>query len=298
MMRWIAGLLVVLLAACGAAEPSPSVAPSAPSSPAPEATVDALPSVPVTPSASTAAATGALRARPLGAVEAAPLGYLEYLPPGHGDGERRPLLIFLHGAGEAGDGSGESVDLVAKLGIPEMIVAGDWPAEHPFVVLAPQYGTEPAEQDCALAEDVAAFVRFATTHYELDTSRVYLTGISCGAIGIWDYLASYGDEAVAAVVPIAGHAEWALEEAGCAPLTEVPVWAFHGARDEVVPVVHIEGPMDQIRACDGAEAADMKLTVYPDADHFEDNAWTRTYDLSAGHDIYTWMLGHANAPTE
>jgi hypothetical protein len=38
----------------------------------------------------------------------------------------------------------------------------------------------------------------------------------------------------------------------------------------------------------------MELTVYPDADHFENDAWTRTYDLSAGHDIYAWLLEHTN----
>jgi poly(3-hydroxybutyrate) depolymerase len=237
--------------------------------------------------------SGGLVARPAGSVEGAPLGYLEYLPPGNGDGEPRPLLVFLHGGGEAGDGSETALDLVDKLGIPELIAAGDWPDDRPFVVLAPQYGTEPAAGDCDVAEDVANFLDFATDYYEVDDDRVYLTGISCGAIGAWDYLAAHGDEVVAAAVPIAGHAEWALEEAGCAPLAEVPVWAFHGALDDVVPVVHIEGPMDQIRACDGAETVEMELTVYPDADHFDTDAWTRPSDLSAGHDIYAWMLEHS-----
>jgi predicted peptidase len=268
---------MVLLAACGASgQASPSAEPS----------VDAAQSA-STPSEG-------LTARPLGSVEGAPLGYIEYLPPGYGDGEPRPLLVFLHGAGEAGDGSETALELVDKLGIPELIAAGDWPDDRPFVVLAPQYGTERAEGDCAVADDLAAFLDFATQHYEIDPARVYLTGISCGAIGVWDYLAAHGDEVVAAAIPIAGQAEWALEEAGCAPLTEVPVWAFHGGVDDVVPVVHIEGPMDQIRACEGAASVEMELTVYPDADHVDNDAWTRTYDLSAGHDIYAWMLEHTN----
>jgi dienelactone hydrolase len=69
------------------------------------------------------------------------------------------------------------------------------------------------------------------------------------------------------------------------------VWAFHGAKDEIVPVVHIEGPMERIRACAGADPVEMELTVYPDANHA---SWFRTYDLSAGHDAYAWLLQHTN----
>ena len=278
-MRRVLWVFVVLVPACGGgAQGAPSAESSAQASRS-----DDVPS-------------GGLATRAIGSVEGAPLGYLEYLPPGYGDGDPPPLLVFLHGAGEAGDGSTEALELVDDLGIPHFIAAGDWPDDQPFVVLSPQYGTEAAEGECAIADDVAAFLDFATAHYEVDPARVYLTGISCGAIGIWDYLASHGDDVVAAAVPISGHAEWALEEAGCAPLTEVPVWAFHGAQDEVVPAVHIEGPMDRIRACAGVEPAELELTVYPDADHL--GAVNPTYDLSAGHDVYAWLLSHSNASAQ
>lgn len=275
-------VLALLLDACGGAgQGSPSGGPSA----AAEASIEASPSA--------AALSGALVARPLGSMDGAPLGYLEYLPPGYGDGEPRPLLVFLHGTGEAGNGSEAALDLVDDFGIPPLIAAGAWPADRPFVLLAPQYGTAPAEGRCGIAEDIADFLEFATKHYKVDVSRLYLTGISCGAIGVWDYLAAHSDEAVAAAVPISGHALWALEKVGCAPLAKVPVWAFHGAKDDTVPVAFVEGQIDQIRACDGAESVEVELTVYPDADH---DAWSRTYDLSAGNDIYAWLLEHTNTP--
>ena len=53
----------------------------------------------------------------------------------------------------------------------------------------------------------------------------------------------------------------------------------------------IEGPIAEIQACEGPDAIELELTVYPNADH---DAWTRTYDLTAGHDIYAWMLEHTN----
>ena len=273
-MPSIAWLLMIIVTACGGAAQG--------SDPA-ESIVETFPS--------TATPAGSLSVRAFGSVARAPLGYLEYFPPGYGDGAPRPLLIFLHGSGEAGDGSEAQLGLVDKLGPPHLIEAGDWPGDRPFVVLSPQYGTGPANNDCAIGDDIAAFLDFAIGHYEVDPARVYLTGISCGAIGTWDYFATHGNEVVAAAVLISGHPEWALEEAGCAPLTEVPVWAFHGALDNIVPMVHVEGPIDEIQACEGSDPIELELTVYPNADH---DAWTRTYNLSAGHDIYAWMLEHTN----
>jgi predicted peptidase len=129
--------------------------------------------------------------------------------------------------------------------------------------------------------------------YNIDRQRVYLTGISCGAIGIWDYMASHAaDDEVAATVTISGHGEWALDEAGCGLATMPPMWAFHGALDDIVAVVHIEGPMERLRACHEADPDGLELTIYPDADHL--SAIDRTYDGSAGHDIYAWLLEHTN----
>ena len=220
------------------------------------------------------------------------MGYLEYLPPGYGDGEARPLLVFLHGSGEAGDGSAAELGLVEKLGVPELIQAGDWPDDRLFVVLSPQYGTGPASGRCEIGDDVASFLDFAIDHYDVDPARVYLTGISCGAIGMWDYLAAHSDEVVAAALPISGHALWALEKGGCLPLTEVPIWALHGADDEIVPVDYVEGQIEEIGACDGAQSVEAELTVYPDTDHV--GAIDKTYDLSAGNDVYAWLLEHTH----
>ena len=291
-MRFVVGVFVALLAACGAAaQESPPGAPSADASLAVEPTI--APSVDVAPPPSATSPSVGMAPKPLGTVDGAPLGYLEHLPAGYGSGEAVPLLVFLHGAGEAGDGSEEALALVDDLGIPQLIAEGDWPDDRPFVVLAPQYATRYAEARCDFADDLAAFLDFATQRYEVDSARVYLTGVSCGAIGTWDYFATHsGDGVVAASVTISGHGEWALEEAGCDLAAMPPMWAFHGAADDVVPVAHIEGPMDQLRACDGADPDGLELTVYPDTDHIQ--PINRTYDLSAGHDIYAWLLEHTS----
>ena len=230
--------------------------------------------------------TGRPVLKPVGSVDGAPLGYVEYLPPGYGDGVARPLLVFLHGGGESGDGSEASLDAVFKLGVPKLIQNDEWPEDRPFVVLMPQYGVD-ASNDCQLADEVDAFLSFAIDNYDVDEDRLYLTGISCGAIGAWDYLAVNGDEVVAAAVLIAGHAEDAFAKAGCS-LGEVPIWVFHGRADSIVPIDFVEDRVAAIEACD-PPPEELELTVYPGVDH---NSWSRTYNLSEGHDVYAWLLEH------
>ena len=103
--------------------------------------------------------------------DGAPLGYLEYLPPGYGDGTPRPLLVFLHGAGESGSGDETALDAIFKLGIPRLIQDDEWPGDRPFIVLMPQYGVDDAE-DCQLADEVDAFLAFANEQYDVDEERV------------------------------------------------------------------------------------------------------------------------------
>ena len=54
-----------------------------------------------------------------------------------------------------------------------------------------------------------------------------------------------------------------------------------------MPVHYAEDAVADLHACKNPPPNEVKLTVYPDADH---DAWTRTYDGSAGHDIYEWLL--------
>src|SRR5688500_16949269 len=202
-----------------------------------------------------------LALKPAGSVQGASLGYAEYLPPGYGDGTPRPLLVFLHGTGENGDGTGTALDRIFKLGIPKLIENDDWPEDRPFIVLMPQYGFDRA-QDCQLADEVDAFLRFSIDRYDVDEGRVYLTGVSCGAIGAWAYLGADLDEIVAGAVLISGQARDAIAEAGCA-LGRVPIWAFHGSSDGIVPAQFIEEPMAVLEACTDPPPVDVRLTIYP-----------------------------------
>jgi predicted peptidase len=231
--------------------------------------------------------------QPIGSVDGAASGYFEYLPPGYGDGKPRPLLLVLHGAGENGDGSeGELELLFDGTDIPALIHADRWPEKRPFIVLAPQHeGGDVPGSLCPDSEEIASFIRFALEQYDVDRRRIYLTGLSCGAIGAWDYLADHTNEVVAAAVLIAGDGNNAVAEAHCA-LARVPIWAFHGDRDSVVSVFGSVRPISRLKEeCTDPAPVDLRLTVYPGVDH---DSWRATYDLSGGHDFYAWLLRHEN----
>jgi predicted peptidase len=232
--------------------------------------------------------------RPRGSVEGAPAGYVEYLPPGYGDRTRRPLLVFLHGAGENGDGSEHALERVLDASIPALIQKDRWPEGRPFVVLAPQHqgglGAGGEGPLCFDAAEIEAFLAFALRRYAVDRRRVYLTGYSCGAIGAWEYLGEHTNEVVAAAVLIAGDGNRAVGEADCA-LARVPIWAFHGELDSVVSPFGSIRPIRLLRMCTDPKPVDLRLTVYPGGDH---GASGPTYSLSAGHDVYAWLLRHRN----
>jgi predicted esterase len=226
-------------------------------------------------------------ARPIGSVDGAPLGYLEYLPPNYGK-EPSPLIVFLHGSGESGSGDESALATLAQATIPWLIEGNLWPDERPFVVLSPQHEEVPPSF-CMEADEIDAFLRFAVAHYDIDPSRVYLTGLSCGAIGVWNYLAAHADELVAAAIPIAGYGIGAVELAGC-DLARVPIWAFHGSADKNVPVRGDVYPLTTLQACTDPAPVDARLTVYADEPHA---VWTQTY-LAKTYDIYDWLLSHHN----
>jgi predicted peptidase len=195
--------------------------------------------------------------------------YLLYLPDGYGDnGKRWPLMMFLHGAGERGD----DLDLVKKHGPPKLVSQGK---DFPFIIVSPQcprgiWWPEKVDALIALLDEIES-------NYAIDPDRVYLTGLSMGGFGSWG-LACGHPKRFAAVAPICGGGMWFLGNR----LKEVPVWAFHGARDNVVPLRESQEMVDAVKRAGG----DAKLTVYPDAGH---DSWTATYD---NPQLYEWFLSH------
>ncbi len=118
--------------------------------------------------------------------------------------------------------------------------------------------------------------------HAVDTERIYLSGLSMGGNGTWHFAAAYPDR-FAAIAPVCGWGDFfaGFPERVCL-LKQVPVWAFHGAQDTVVPLAGSQVLVDKLQECGG----DVRLTIYPDATH---DSWTETYD---NPELYTWFLSH------
>lgn len=192
--------------------------------------------------------------------------YLLYLPKDYqGSDNPFPLVLFLHGIGERGT----DVEKVKMHGLPKLINEGK---EFPFIVLSPQCPDNEFWNTDVLSE----LIDEIESQYRVDKNRIYLTGLSMGGNGTWS-LALAQPNRFAAIAPVCG---WSHPVEFC-KIAHIPIWIFHGAKDNVVPLNFSEQIIQQSKACGGAN---IKFTVYPEANH---DAWTETYN---NEELYKWFL--------
>lgn len=203
--------------------------------------------------------------------------YLLFLPKGYvAKSEKRwPLMLFLHGAGERGS----DIWKVTTHGPPKIVSHG---ADFPFILVSPQC----PEDEIWSNEILLGLLNQIIRDYAVDTSRVYLTGLSMGGYGTWS-LGLAHPERFAAIVPICGGGDLItvlLSSKEKTPaLKTLGVWAFHGGKDPVVPTDESRRMVDLLKK---VGVSDVKLTIYPEAGH---DSWTETY---ANPELYTWLLSH------
>ena len=198
------------------------------------------------------------------------LNYLLFLPDGYDENAEKkwPFILFLHGAGERGD----DLERVKFHGPPKLIEQGK---ELPFIIASPQcpessWWTTENEALNALLDELV-------TKYSIDEDRIYLTGLSMGGFGTWSLAVTY-PERFAAIAPICGGGDPKKANA----LKDIPIWVFHGAKDEVVSPEKSEEMVNALKEAGG----DVQYTVYPEADH---DSWTETYNNPK---LYEWFLKH------
>jgi len=183
-----------------------------------------------------------------------------------------PTILFLHGIGESGN---DLINLKNK-GFPRNL-EGD--QAFPFIFIVPQCPSS-TEWYYTNADNVTAMRTFLDDiiiRFPVDTNRIYITGLSMGGIGSW-YFAIKLPTRFAALVPVAFRGDgWSP-----APAANIPVWAFHGALDGVIPFAKAQALVDQFIAVGGS----VRFTVYPNGSH-DASTWTVTYN---NPDVYDWML--------
>lgn len=202
--------------------------------------------------------------------------------------KKYPLVLFLHGAGERGD------DNVAPLvhGAAEF-ARPDRQAEYPCFVLVPQVPKEQkwVDTDWSHAEGKGTFPDSHSPAYaaalgavkswidsgRVDSSRVYVTGLSMGGYGTW-YASAASKDVFAAAVPICGGGDptWAKRYEG------MPIWTFHGTEDKAVPVGRSREMIEAL-----AKVGQKPEAIYTQYEGGGHNVWTETYRRD---DLFRWLF--------
>jgi predicted peptidase len=194
---------------------------------------------------------------------------LIYLPKDHKEKDY-PLIIYLHGSSHKGD----DLEKLKQYGLPYEIEKGH---EFDFIVVSPQC---PSGKGWATDNWFEPLYEELTKNYRIDSSRVYLTGISMGGGGVFEVAKDHPDR-FAALVPLCA---WASTTDRICKLQKTPIWTFHGQDDQVVPISETESKVAALQACQG----DIVYTRLENEGH--GIQWL--YDPEGPYDIYEWMLQH------
>jgi predicted peptidase len=220
-----------------------------------------------------------------------PYGHYIYTPGSYNkNGEKYPLLVFLHGSGEKANSKTDpsKLELVLRNGPPRLIKRGEWVPTYPMIVASPQ-----CHDGGWNSQKIHEFIEYLTANYQVNKKRIYITGLSMGGYGTFAYVGDFGDDSFAAAcVPICGGGN--KSKAG--NFYSVPTWAFHGDADvTVLPIKSIE-MIDAINVFKPSPRA--KLTIYPGVGH---DSWSKTYNGTGmgseskdydkfNQSIYDWMF--------
>ncbi|MEZ6098785.1 MAG: prolyl oligopeptidase family serine peptidase [Pirellulaceae bacterium] len=202
------------------------------------------------------------------------IGYLLYLPKDYqkdAADKKWPVIFFLHGRGE----SNGPLSLVAKWGPPRMAGRGD---ELKYIIVSPQCPREDNWRSDRQQQGLIKLLDHIVGNYAVDTTRIYLTGLSMGGYGSWKLSASH-PERFAAVAPICGGGDPATAET----LKHTPLWVFHGDQDQAVPIAR---STEMVEAVKGAGNTDVRYTTL---EHVGHNCWSAAY---ATPELYEWFDSH------
>jgi predicted peptidase len=217
------------------------------------------------------------------------LPYRLLIPGDSSSDAKYPLVILFHGSGERGDDNEKQLVYgVGRFAIPESR------SQYPCFVLAPQCPTDLDNQPTMwtgrreqmhllkLAPEPAIPIRTALEllfmvqgKYPVDLDRVYITGISMGGFATWEALIRH-PENFAAGVPVCGGGDVSYANR----FKDIPVWAFHGAEDPVVPVSYSQSMIESLKRT----GAKPRYTEYPGVGH---NSWDPAY---AEPELLSWLF--------
>lgn len=221
------------------------------------------------------------------------LPYRILYPQNFKKNQKYPLLIVLHGAGERGNENQLQLTHGASL-----FVQDDVRKKFPAIVIFPQcptdsywsnvtIETEGEKRNFMFHEDGAptkamlsliSLIDDLSKQSYVDQHRIYIGGLSMGGMGTFELLARTPKLFAAAfVICGGGHPDTVKAYA-----KRVPVWIFHGAKDDVIPLSSSEIMVNALKDA----GAKPKFTIYPDAEH---DSWTQAF---AEPELLPWLFSH------
>lgn len=190
-----------------------------------------------------------------------------------------PLILFLHGSGEREGGSKGP----QQVGIGPAIAKQ---TNFPFYVLIPQFSKQGSwKADGADAKRTMKLLDTVVQEYQIDTKRLYLTGLSMGGNGTWEQACAYPTK-WAAIAPLCGYIHKTgsfysgLPTEKLQAIKDLPCWCFHGDKDTAVNVKQSRDAMKVLWAAGGHP----NYTEYPGVGH---NCWDAAYN---NPELYKWFL--------
>ncbi len=193
---------------------------------------------------------------------------------------KRPLIVWLHGYGEAGH------DNIAHLRwLDRLILRPPWERRsYQFFVLAVQcphenghwYRSSASATDDDMVNVAAAIVEQTVRDNPIDPRRVYLAGVSSGGNGCWE-LALRHPERFAAVAPLASEG---ISQSQIDRLIGMPIWVFNSNQDATTPIGHVREVVSDLKKAGG----NVHLTEVDSTKH---DCWTAAFE---DYDLLEWLL--------
>jgi len=221
-------------------------------------------------------------------------GYYQALPEHYEQwGLKYPLLVFFHGAGQYGNGAND-LPILLNEGITQMLDEKTFPPNFSlgkdnfsFIILSPQF------KDFPQATSIKQFLDYAFKTYKIDSSRVYLAGLSFGGRMICDFVSAY-PSVCTAFVPMSGvSAEDDHTADKCRTIAShnIPAWIFHNENDEVIREADAMNFVELL--VENHPAIIPRLTIFPPEGLANHDSWSRATNpgyKENGMNIYEWML--------
>jgi predicted peptidase len=221
------------------------------------------------------------------------INYSVLLPENFDETKKYPILFFLHGSGERGNDNQSQLTHGGKLFLKDEIRK-----QFPAIVVFPQCSADSFWSNVNFATDTKGKREFMfqkngkpskAMHALLglvdnflkktyvDKQRVYVAGLSMGGMGTYELLRRKPRTFAAAFAICGGD-----NVANVQKYKKIPLWIFHGEKDDVVPVVLSTRIADQLKVL----GKPVKLTLYPEANH---NSWDSAF---AEPGLLPWLFSN------